>query len=117
LVEITKVETGGIPFLKKTSITEQGIKVLTIKTEPKPVETEYEGKKQTKLECICETQVLDPKEVKWQMNATTQNYLIDQYGSKTEDWIGKQIEIAIKQSGSAAAGIYPKGCSLEKVIA
>jgi len=116
-MEITKVETGGIPFLKKTTVLEQGVKVLKIKTEPQLVEAEYEGKKSTKLECICSTQVLDPKEVKWQMNATTQNFLIDKYGKETKNWIGKEIEIVIKQSGSAAAGIYPKDCSLEKVIA
>lgn len=117
MVEITKAETGGVPYLKKATVQEQGVKILKIKSEPKPVDTEYEGKKSIKLECICTTQVLDPKEVKWQMNATTQNFLIDKFGKETKDWIGKEVELTIKQSGSAAAGIYPKDCSLEKVLA
>lgn len=116
-MEITKVETGGVPYLKKATVQDNGVKLLTVKSEPKLVETEYEGKKSTKLECICTTNVLDPQEVKWQMNATTQNFLIDKFGNQTSTWIGKEIEITIKQSGSTAAGIYPKDCSLEKVIA
>ncbi len=51
------------------------------------------------------------------MNATTQNFLIEKYGPNTEEWIGKVIDLAIKQAGSASAGIYPADCSLEKVIA
>lgn len=115
MVEITKAETGGTPFLNKKSVLEQGIKMVKIKTEPELVETEYEGKKSTKLQCVCTTQVLDPKEVKWQMNATTQNFLIDKFGKQTKNWIGKEIELAVKQAGSASPGVYPKECSLEKV--
>lgn len=114
---IDKAETGGIPYLNKKVVQEKGVKLVTIKTEPDLVETEYEGKKTTKLECICTTNVLDPQEVKWQMNATTQNFLIGKFGNDTKKWIGKEIELAIKQSGSAQPGIYPKDCSLEKVIA
>lgn len=117
MVEVTKAETGGIPFLKKQIVQENGVKKLKIRTEPKPVETEYEGKKSVKLECICATQVDDPPEVKWQMNATTQNFLIDKWGKETKDWIGKELDIVIKQAGSASPGIYPADCSLEKVIA
>jgi hypothetical protein len=54
------------------------------------------------------------------MNQTTSNYLIKdnpEFGSVTEKWVGKEIEIAIKQVGNAKPGIYPKNCSLEKVIA
>ena len=115
MVEVTKVETGGTPFLNKKSVLDQGIRIVKIKTEPEPVETEYEGKKSTRLQCIASTQVLDPKEVRWQMNATTQNFLIDKYGKETKNWVGKEIEIAVKQAGSASPGVYPKECSLEKV--
>jgi len=51
------------------------------------------------------------------MNATTQNFLIGKYGKETKDWIGKDVELVIKQAGSASPGIYPVDCSLEKVIA
>jgi hypothetical protein len=51
------------------------------------------------------------------MNATTQNFLIEKWGKETKDWIGKDVELAIKQAGQAQPGIYPVDCSLEKVIA
>ena len=117
MVFADKAEVGGTPFLNKKVVQEQGVKKVKIKTEPVFVETEYEGKKNQKLECLCSTQVEEPKEVKWQMNATTQNFLIDKYGRNTEDWIGKEIDLAIKQAGSASPGIYPAECSLEKVLA
>jgi hypothetical protein len=116
LVEITKAETGGIPFLKKASV-QGGLNQVTIESEPQEVETEYEGKKSLKIEAICGTNVLDPSQVKWQMNNTTRNFLIDKYGSDTKKWIGKKIDLAIKQSGSSQPGVYPKDCSLEKVLA
>lgn len=117
MVEIAKAETGGIPFLKKALVQEKGVKTITIEEEPIEVDTEYEGVKSRKIEAICSTEVLDPTMVKWQMNNTTRNFLIDKYGSDTKKWIGKKIEITIKQSGSSQPGIYPKDCSLERVLA
>lgn len=115
-MQIEKVQTGGIPYLNKKIVNEGGVKIVTIKSIPELVDTEYEGKKSKKLQCTCDTQVLDPVSVLWQMNATTQNYLIDLYGKETEKWVGKQIELAIKQAGSASPAVYPKGCSLEKIL-
>lgn len=117
MVIATKAEVGGVPFLNKKVVQDNGVKKVKIKTEPIYVETEYEGKKSQKLECVCVTQVDNPPEVKWQMNATTQNFFIDKWGPDTSQWIGKETDIAIKQAGSASAGIYPADCSLEKVIA
>lgn len=116
-MNVEKDNVGGIPFLSKKLIQEKGIKIVKIKSEAVPVETEFEGKKSTKLECNCSTQIEDPKEVKWQMNPTTKNYMIDTYGSDTKLWIGKTVDIAVKQAGSANPGVYPKNCSLEKIIA
>lgn len=117
MVQIQKAEVGGTPFLNKKIVLEKKVTKVKIKTEPKMVDTEYEGKKSTRLEAVCSTQVSDPKEVVWQMNPTTQNHLIDKFGSETSQWIGKEIEIAVKQAGSASPGVYPKDCSLEKVLA
>ena len=117
MVEIEKAETGGIPYLKKSVVNDQGVKKVKIIEEPLLVEKEFEGKKSIKVEAICSTQVLDPAKVKWTMNATTQNYMIDKYGKNTKNWVGKEIEVAIKQAGSASPGVYPKDCSLERVIA
>ena len=117
MVEIEKAETGGIPYLKKSVVNDQGVKKVKIIEEPLLVEKEFEGKKSMKVEAVCSTQVLDPAKVKWTMNATTQNYMIEKYGKNTKSWIGKEIEVAIKQAGSASPGVYPKDCSLEKVIA
>ena len=116
MVEIAKAETGGIPFLKK-ALVQKGVSNVTIDEEPIEVDTEYEGVKSRKVEAICSTEVLDPTTVKWQMNNTTRNFMIDKYGSDTRKWVGKKVEVAIKQSGSSQPGIYPKDCSLEKVLA
>lgn len=117
MVEVSKVVTGGVPFLNKKIVKENGVTKVKIKSEATPVETEYEGKKQTRLECVCSTSVLDPTEVKWQMNHTTQNWMIEQFGKNTKSWIGKELDIVVKQAGSASPGVYPKDCSLEKIIA
>ena len=103
--------------MNKKVVNEKGVKTVMIKSEPVPVETEFEGKKSVRLEAICRTQVDDPKEVRWQMNPTTENYLIDQYGEDTKLWVGKEILVAVKQAGSASPGVYPKNCPLEKIIA
>ncbi len=117
MVEIQEASVGGIPYLKKSVVNEQGVKKVKIIEEPVMVEKEFEGKKSLKVEALCSTQVLDPVQVRWTMNATTQNYMIKKYGKDTKNWIGKEIEVAIKQAGSASPGVYPKDCSLEKVIA
>ena len=115
-MQIEKVQTGGIPYLNKKIVNDGGVKVVTIKTVPELVDTEYEGKKSQKLQCTCDTGLLDPVSVLWQMNATTQNFLIDLFGKETEKWVGKEVQLAVKQAGSASAAVYPKDCSLEKVI-
>jgi len=116
--KMTKVQKadGGIPFLDKKTVLDKKVTKVKITTEANFVDTEYEGKKDRKLECICSTQVVDPQQVKWQMNHTTQNFLIDKFGDDTKTWIGKDIEIAVKQAGKSSPGIYPKECSLEKVF-
>ena len=117
MVQIEKADVGGTPYLNRKLVLEKGVKKVKIIAEPAMVETEFEGKKANRLEALCSTTVLDPKQVKWQMNPTTQNYLIDQYGSETRNWVGKEIDVAVKQAGSASPGVYPAACSLEKVIA
>lgn len=117
MTKVQKADIGGTPYLAKKIVQEKGVKIVKIVTEPKLVETEYEGIKSMRLECECATQGADPKRVRWQMNATTQNYLIDKFGDETSAWIGKEVEVAVKQAGSASPGVYPKDCSLEKVLA
>ena len=114
---VQKVEVGGIPFLNKKILQEKGVKRVKILEEFKPVESIFEdGTKATRLTGVCSTQVDDPKQVKWGMNPTTQNYMIDKHGPDTAKWVGLEIDIALKQAGSASPGIYPKDCSLEKVL-
>lgn len=117
MVQVEKAEVGGTPYLNRKTVNDKGVKKIKIISEPVFVETEFEGKKSTRLEALCSTQVADPKQVKWQMNPTSQNYMVDKYGSDSKNWIGKEIEIAVKQAGSASPAVYPKDCSLEKVIA
>jgi hypothetical protein len=116
MVQVEKAEVGGTPYLNRKIVNDKGVKKIKITSEPIFVETEFEGKKSTRLEALCSTQVADPKQVRWQMNPTTQNYMVDKYGSDSKAWIGKEIEVAVKQAGSASPAVYPKECSLEKVI-
>jgi len=116
MVQVEKAEVGGTPYLNRKIVNDKGVKKIKITSEPIFVETEFEGKKSTRLEALCSTQVADPKQVRWQMNPTTQNYMVDKYGSDSKAWIGKEIEVAVKQAGSASPAVYPKDCSLEKVI-
>lgn len=121
-MQIEKAQIGGTPYLGKKIISEKKVTKVKIASEPVLVDVEFEQadgtvKKSKRLECTCKTQVEDPKEVVWQMNATTQNYLLEKWGSETKEWVGKELDIAVKQAGSAQPGIYPKDCSLEKVIA
>ena len=114
---VQKVEVGGVPYLNKKIMQEKGVRRVKIIDEFKPVEATFEdGTKSTRLTGTCSTQVDDPKHVKWGMNPTTQNYMIDKHGTDTTKWIGLEIDIAIKQAGSASPGIYPKDCSLEKIL-
>jgi len=116
-LKVQKADSGGTPFLN-TKLVKNGLSVVKIKTEATLVDTEYLGKSTGKrLECIARTQIDDPLEVKWQMNKATQNYMIDKYGDDTNQWIGKEILLSVKQDGSASPSVYPKDCSLEKVIA
>lgn len=117
MVQIEKQELGGTPYLNKKIVNDKGVKKIKILTEADYVDTEYEGKKSRKLELLASTQVLDPVQVKWQLNPTSANWMIEKYGKNTKDWIGKEIELAVKQAGSASPAVYPKECSLEKVIA
>lgn len=116
-MQIEKATVGGIPYLNKKTVLDKKVTKVKIASEPILIDTEFEGKKTKRLECICSTNVIEPNQVKWQMNPTTQNYLIEKYGTETSQWINKEIEIAVKQSGSASPGVYPKDCSLEKVLA
>lgn len=120
-MQIEKAQIGGTPYLGKKTVLDKKVTKVKIMTEPIIVDTEFEQadgtvKKAKRLECTCKTQVDDPKEVIWQMNATTQNHLIDKHGGDTAKWIGLEIDIAVKQAGNAQPGIYPKDCSLERVI-
>ena len=116
MTKVQKAVVGGIPFLDKKIVLEKGVKKVKIVSEAELVDTEFEGKKSKKLQCICSTQVLDPTQVTWQMNNTTMNFLIDKFGDDTKTWIGKEVDVAVKQAGSTSPGVYPKDCSLEKVF-
>lgn len=118
MVIAEKAESTGTPYLNVKLVKERGVKKVKIATEAFYVDTEYEGKPTGKrLECIAKTQVEDPKEVKWQMNKATQNYMIDKHGPDTSKWIGVELELKVAQTGNASPSVYPVDCSLEKVLA
>ena len=120
-----KIETQGLPFLTR-ELVKGGVKVVRIITEPKLETVTFKDKKTgqekttKKYVCIASTKVDEPKQVTWQMNPTTSNYLdetMSPISHDTKDWMNKDIELTVKQAGSSEPGIYPKNCSLEKVIA
>ena len=122
MVQIEKAQIGGTPYLNKKIVLERKVTKVKILEEAHIVDTEFKEsdgtvKRGKRLEAVCSTQVDDPKKVIWQMNPTTQNHMIDKYGSDTKKWIGLEIDIAVKQAGSAQPGVYPKDCPLEKVLA
>ena len=88
MVQVEKAEVGGTPYLNRKTVNDKGVKKIKIISEAVFVETEFEGKKSTRLEALCSTQVADPKQVKWQMNPTSQNYMVDKFGSDSKLWIG-----------------------------
>lgn len=116
MVHAEKTQLGGTPYLNKKIVLEKKVTKIIVLNEAVLVDTEFEGKKDKRFECLASTNVLDPSQVRWQMNPTTANYMIDKYGPETKGWIGKEIDIAVKQAGSASPGVYPKDCSLEKVL-
>jgi hypothetical protein len=50
------------------------------------------------------------------MNKATNNYLKKLWGDDTEKWIGKTIEINVRQAGTMSPSVYPVDCSLEKTL-
>ena len=65
------------------------------------------------MTCTVETDVIDPKTAIWQMNKATNNHLKSKFGDETKNWIGKEIEIVVKQVGNMNPSVYPVDCSLE----
>lgn len=116
-MEIGKVQQGdGSPFLSRKTVQEKNINKVKIIDEPILVDTEYEGKSTgQKPQCTVETNVEDPKHCKWQMNKATRNYFAEKFGTDSNNWIGKEIEIKVASAGNAQPSIYPKEVSLEKV--
>ena len=114
-MEIPKpTESDGMAYIGKKTYTDKNVRKITIKTEAKMVETEYNGKTTMKPECIVTTDVQDPAEAIWQMNKATQRYMIEKHGGDSKNWIGKVIEIKLASAGNANASIYPSELSLEK---
>ncbi len=107
----------GTAYISQKTVREKGIKKLKIVSEPDYVETEYQGKPTgPKMTCTVETDVLDPKTAKWQMNKATNNYLKKKYGDETRDWMGKEIEVNVRAVGNMNPSVYPVDCSLEKTL-
>lgn len=106
----------GIPYLSPKNAQAKQIKRIKILDEFKPVTSDFEGTPQTRLTGQCSTNVLDPVKVKWAMNPTTERWMIDHHGDETLKWVGLEIDIAVKQAGSASPAVYPKDCSLEKIL-
>ena len=122
MVQIEKAQVGGTPYLNKKIVSENKVTRVKILDEARLVDTEFTEpngtvKKGKRLECRAATFVADPAQVIWQMNPTTQNHMIDKHGADTAKWIGLEIDLAVKQAGSASPAVYPKDCSLEKVLA
>ena len=114
--EISKADEGGGVYLGKDVVIDNAIKTVTIQEEFDFVESEYEGKKRSRLQGKVKTDVDEPSECIWKMNLATQNYMIDKFGSNTATWVGKTVEISIKKAGNMKASVYPKDLSLEKTI-
>jgi len=80
------------------------------------MDCDYQGKITSKMCCVVKTNVADPDTAKWQMNQATNNWCLANFGEDTKGWIGKDIEINLRQVGNMNPSVYPVLCSLEKVI-
>ena len=110
-------ESNGMAFISQKIIREKGIKKLKIVSEPDYVKTEYDGKSTgERMTCTVETDVIDPKNATWQMNKATNNYLVNLWGRDTKLWMGKVIEVNVRQTGNMKPSVYPVDCSLEKTL-
>ena len=104
-------------FISQKMIRDKGIKKLKIVSEPEYQPTSYKGEpKGDRMTCTVETDVTDPKEATWQMNKATNNHLKKLYGDETKNWIGKEIEVSVKEAGGMSASVYPVDCSLERTL-
>ncbi len=110
-------ESNGIAYISQKIVRDNGIKKLKILTEPDYVKTEYDGKPTgERMTCVVQTDVVDPKNATWQMNKATNNYLVKLWGKDTKLWIGKEIEVNVRQTGNMKPSVYPVDCSLEKTL-
>ncbi len=89
--------------VKASFVEDKGISILTIKDEGELITYDAQkdgGDPVTKLVVgvtFDGQSKNDPK--KWSMNAKSQNALIDKWGTNTEKWIGKDVEIKTEGEG------------------
>ena len=83
-------ETAGSQYLKADYIKDNKITKLVIKTEP----TYVEGKFGKSLVCTVD---IEDQEMKWNINPTTQGMIASKHGNDSADWVGKQINLRLRE--------------------
>lgn len=106
----------GGNFLSEEDVVQYGSK-WKIVSAPELKEVEYKGKKSKKYEITIHP-ITDRNEKRtWQMNPTSSNYLQTLLGNDEGKWVGKEIEIEVKNQiieGEEASVIYAKGAVKKK---
>lgn len=92
LAEKTEPKTS---YLKPETVKKMQIRRVVPTEEFVQVESEYEGKKESKMTGMVECQIESKPKLIWSMNNTSKNKVIDLFGGETKSWIGKTIQITI----------------------
>ncbi len=96
-------------FLKAKFLVDRKVTELKIVTEPDYVETEFQGKKDKKLQCEVNynTQTNSDPNI-WTMNKTTSITLYDHFGKDTSTWMNKPLPINVSGEGEKMAIMVDK---------
>ena len=93
-------------FVKTNAVTE-----VVITTKPELVTKQYpkeNGEVETKEQVECMVRCNDAKksDVKWTMNNTTRNSIVDVLGTDESAWLAKPIPITVNSNKGGKAAIY-----------
>ena len=96
-------------YLKAKFIVDRKISELKIVTEPAYVDTEFQGKKDKKLQCDVEYNTKTKSDPNiWTMNKTSSIALYDHFGKETNSWMNKALPITVSGEGDKMAIIVDK---------
>tara|TARA_B100000470_G_scaffold117315_1_gene90520 strand:+ start:3296 stop:3850 length:555 start_codon:yes stop_codon:yes gene_type:complete len=117
--KVIKPTDEGANYLDGKFCQDNEIETLTIDSNAKLVQTDFEDKNGNKIERVKVDVICDDKDKTkktWSMNKTSRNMVIKVLGTDETQWIGKQVPIVIQPTDKGPA-IFPNGVRFEKMYA